>query len=92
MKKDFSYIDKGITYTWGGITFNPGLRKTSDCLLFHPYSLCCKKMKINDINYVGEYAINEEYIRNGYYAMILGDPSGHINHIGWDNHIKREWE
>jgi glycosyltransferase involved in cell wall biosynthesis len=40
MDKCFSYQSAGIVYTWAGITFNPGLRKTIDCLKFHPYSLC----------------------------------------------------
>lgn len=87
MKKDFSYIDKGIKYTWGGITFNPGLRKTKDCLLFHPYSLHCDKMVSNGKEYIGEYTINKKYVEAGFYSMILDDPSGHIDHIGWDAHI-----
>jgi len=92
MKKDFSYVDKGVTYTWGGITFNPGLRKTTDCLLVHPYSLRCEKSSHNGKTYVGEYTINKEYVQRGYYAMILADPEGHVNHIGWNAHIKREWD
>ena len=92
MKKDFTYISKGITYIWGGITFNPGLRKTSDCLILHPYSCCCEKSKHNDEEYVGEYTINKEYLNLGYYSMILSDTDGHVKHIGWNNHIPRKWD
>ena len=92
MKKDHSYVDKGVLYTWGGITFNPGLRKTVDCLLKHPYSIRCEKSIHNGKEYVGEYTINKEYVDLGYYAMILADPNGHVNHIGWNHHIPREWD
>jgi len=92
MKKDFSYYDNNIKYTWGGITFNPGLRKTIDCLKFHPYSFCCDKMYHNKKEYVGEYTINSKYLNDGYYSMILSNPMGHVKHIGWDDHIQRQWE
>jgi len=92
MKRDFSYIDKGIKYTWGGITFNPGLRKTLDCLKFHPYATTCEKMEKNGKEYIGEYTINKKYVEQGYYAMILDDPVGHVDHIGWNHHIKRFWD
>ena len=92
MKPDFSYIDKGIKYTWGGITFNPGLRKTEDCLLHHPYSLSCDKMIAHGKEYVGEYTINKKYVDSGYFAYILDDPSGHVDHIGWNEHIPRFWD
>lgn len=92
MKKDFSYIDKGITYTWGGITFNPGLRKTIDCLLHHPYSISCDKMISNGKEYVGEYTINKKYLESGYFSYILHEPGGHVDHIGWNEHIKRFWD
>lgn len=92
MKRDFSYVDKGVTYTWGGITFNPGLRKTADCLLLHPYSLRCEKSWHNGKEYVGEYVINKEYVQRGYYAIILADPNGHVEHIGWNDHIPRAWD
>jgi len=92
MKPDFSYVDKGVTYTWGGITFNPGLRKTADCLLHHPYSLSCDKMIAHGKEYVGEYIINKKYVDSGFFSYILDDPSGHVDHIGWNDHIKRFWD
>lgn len=92
MKPDFSYMDKGHLYTWCGFTFNPGLRKTRDCLLFHPYSIKCEKSITNGKGYVGEYTLNKKYADAGFYAVILDDPKGHVNHIGWGQHIKREWD
>ena len=92
MKKDFRYIDRGQEYIWGGITFNPGLRRTNVCLKYHPYTLVCDKSEYNDKTFVGEYTINKIYTDAGYYSMILADPSGHVNHIGWSAHIPREWD
>jgi hypothetical protein len=88
MKTDFSYINKGKKYTWCGFTFNPGLRVTKDCLLFHPYFINCDKQVKNNKEYVGEYMLNKKYADAGYYAFILDDPSGHITHIGWNRHIQ----
>jgi len=92
MKRDFSYVSQGETFIWGGITFNPGLRKTTVCLLFHPYSIKCQKIHKNGKEYVGEYPINTDYLNVGYYSMILGNPNGHVKHIGWGHHIPREWD
>jgi hypothetical protein len=52
MKKDYSYVYNNNTYIWGGITFNPGLRKTSVCMLYHPYSEKYDKVYINGKEYV----------------------------------------
>jgi hypothetical protein len=92
MKPDFSYMDKGCIYTWCGFTFNPGLRRTHDCLLFHPYTINCEKGIKNGKEYVGEYILNKKYADAGFYSVILADPKGHVTHIGWDQHIAREWD
>jgi hypothetical protein len=92
MKPDFSYMDKGHIYTWCGFTFNPGLRKTANCLLFHPYSIKCEKSIKNGKEYIGEYTLNKKHADYGFYAVILADPKGHVNHIGWGQHIKRDWD
>jgi hypothetical protein len=92
MSKNFSYMLGNIIYTWGGITFNPGLRKTDVCMKFHPYSEKCKKFIHNEKQYIGEYEINVEYTNIGYYSMILSDPNGHVKHIGWGSHIMRPWD
>ncbi len=92
MRKDFTYEYNGDFYTWCGMTFNPGLRKTADCLKHHPYSICCEKQLYNGKVFVGEYTINKKYKEDGYCAMILADPKGHVDHIGWNDHIAREWD
>lgn len=92
MKKDFSYVDKGQTYTWGGITFNPGLRRTCVCMLYHPYSLVCDPLIFNNKKYIGEYSVNKKYTENGYYSCILDHKDGYVKHIGGGEHIPREWD
>lgn len=89
MKTDFSYYDKGVKYTWYGITFNPGLRRTDVCMKYHPYSEI-KKYESSDIG--GEYSVNVAYGQDGFYSAITKNPSGYVNHIGWNHHIKRPWE
>lgn len=93
MSRNFSYVDRrGIKYTWGGITFNPGLRKTADCLILHPYSLCIDESELDGKRYIDEYSINKAYVDRGFYAMILDDEKGHVDHIGWNHHIPRFWD
>ena len=92
MKPDFSYVDKGDMITQCGFTFNPGLRRTKDCLLFHPYFLKCDKSNKNGKEYMKEYNLNKKYADDGYFAYILDDPKGHVNHIGWNKRIKNDWD
>ena len=60
--------------------------------LFHPYSIKCEKSVKNGKEHVGEYTLNKKYADAGFYAVILADPRGHVNHIGWGQHIPREWD
>ena len=78
-------------YTWSGVTFNPGLRRTSVCMEHHPYATRCFEDRERG-GQVGEYAVNTAYAREGYYGVILDDPSGHVRHIGWTQHVTRPWE
>ena len=48
--------------------------------------------KTSNEEYVGEYTLNKKYADAGFHAVILDDPKGHVNHIGWGQHIKREWD
>jgi hypothetical protein len=90
MHPNFSYVSKGNRYTWCGVTFNPGLRKTEDIYLFHPFTNNCKLTIINEkiVPCEGEYTINSIYRDCGFRAYILSDPTGHVKHIGYDNHIE----
>lgn len=90
MDRNFSYFYKGIKHTWCGFTFNPGLRKSKDALLMHPYidNISCDPLS----NRVGEYVINKSYHNLGYYAAITNEPLGYCRHNGENRHIKRDWE
>jgi len=79
MSRDFRYGN----YSWGGFTFNPGLRSTNHALMFSPLSAY-----VNE----SEYNINKLYQKAGIYASITQDPKGYVRHIGWGRHIKRPWE
>lgn len=92
MNREFSYTLGNTSYKWCGMTFNPGLRRRDVCMLFHPYSVKCNSFECKNKTYVGEYEVNQNYAKLGYYSMILADPKGHVRHIGWNDHIKRPWE
>lgn len=86
MDPNYSYIYKNTIYTWCGFTFNPGLRRTSDCMLFYPYSNC-KKTIYKSI--VSEYDVNINYRELGFYAVITDKIQGYVKHIGWKEPTKR---
>ena len=90
MNTNYTYEYKNKTYIWCGVTFNPGLRRTSDILLFHPYTINIEKD--DDIGEVGEYVINNKYRLEGYYGVIADLPSGYCKHIGWNDHVQRSYE
>ena len=90
MHREYSYVFKEITHSWCGYTFNPGLRRTKDALLFHPY---IKNIPIDPLtDRVGEYMINSVYQQNGYYAAITNDPHGYCRHTGGKRHVNRPWD
>lgn len=90
MSRHFSYTMNNKVFIWAGITFNPGLRRTVDCLKFHPYSKKCDKLWINEKSYLDEYMINDKYRTDGYYSFILDNPSGHVRHIGDGYHVMKD--
>lgn len=81
------------TYIWCGVTFNPGLRKMSDIHVFHPFIERCEMVERNGkmVPVEGEYTVNCFYRECGYKAYILGDPNGHVNHIGAVHHISVDY-
>ena len=93
MDKEFSYMDKGERYTWCGVTFNPGLRKTTDMYKVHPFSNKCKVTIKNGKSFPshGEYTTNRNFAELGFYGVILDDPTGHVEHIGFNNHISVDY-
>jgi hypothetical protein len=85
VSNNFTYESMGTYYTWGGFSFNPGLRRTKDALLFHPYSVNVKPFH----DMVDEYAINLMYLKSGFRSAILYDKDGYLEHIGFGEHIDR---
>lgn len=92
MHPTYSYEYENKVYIWCGMTFNPGLRKTKDCLLFHPYYIKTKPLIKNDKKYYGEYNINLEYLKSEFFSVILSNNEGHVKHIGKNHHIQRPEE
>jgi hypothetical protein len=90
MDDKHSYMYRNKKYTWCGFTFNPGLRRTSDILKYHPYNKFCDKDRFR--NEVTEYEINEKYRDDDYYAVITQLKSGYCKHIGYDHHVIRKDE
>lgn len=90
MMRDYSYMWDDKLIIWGGITFNPGLRRTDVCLKYHPYYEKCDKLYRKGKYYEDEYMINDKYRIDGYYSYILDSPSGHVTHIGWNDHVMKD--
>ena len=87
---DYYWYDNHII--WGGITFNPGLRRTSVCMKHHPYSLKCDKVLVKGKYYSDEATMNDKYRIDGYFSYILADPNGHVRHNGGNYHVVREMD
>jgi len=90
MSTDYTHYFRGVLHSWCGFTFNPGLRRTSDCMLFHPYN---EKVESDPLlHHVGEYMINRKYADHGYCAAITTETDGYCTHSGADYHVKRSYE
>lgn len=85
---DYYWYDNHII--WGGMTFNPGLRRTSVCMKYHPYSIKCDKVFVKQKYWSDESTMNEKYRLDGYFSYILADPTGYVRHIGGNEHVLRE--
>jgi hypothetical protein len=80
---------KERTNTWNGFTFNPGLRRTSDCYLLMPYS---KFIGSTECNCGGvEQALSNLYHKLGFFSVITLCDTGYVKHIGFDNPTSREY-
>jgi hypothetical protein len=89
MAKSFKYTIGKNVYDWCGFTFNPGLRKTKTVMKFGPYA---DLMSGRQFHGTGEYEVQCFFRADGFYAAVLDDPSGYVNHIGWGRHITRKWD
>jgi hypothetical protein len=78
---------------WSGFTLNPGLRRTKDCLLLHPYAL----QKHVDSNLKNRDTVTESdlsilYGELGFRAVVTTESDGFLHHIGEGYHIANVWE
>jgi GT2 family glycosyltransferase len=100
--KDESFIlPSGDTYflmnqyhkkVWCGFTFNPGLRRTSDCMIFHPYNDLEVKVVKNGLSIMGEMDMSMYYQELGYRGAITSREEGYVKHIGGKRHILLPWQ
>lgn len=80
---------KERTNIWSGFTFNPGLRRLTDCRLLMPYS---SYKNSSECNCGGvEQALSNLYYKHGYVCAITLNDKGFVRHIGWDNPTIREY-
>jgi len=78
---------------WSGFTLNPGLRRTKDCLLLHPYAEQKKlDSKLKNRKGVTESDLSIKYGQLGFFGVVTLCESGYIKHIGDGHHISNEWE
>ena len=87
----YNYMALGFDRFWHGFTFNPGLRRTRDCMRLHPH---CELEVLRNKKpmMIGEIDLSIYYKMLGYRAAITNDPDGYVRHIGDDDHIKLPWE
>jgi GT2 family glycosyltransferase len=77
---------------WCGFTFNPGLRRTSDCMIFHPYNNLDVKVVKNGLSIMGEMDMSIYYQELGFRGAITSKEEGYVRHIGGKRHIPLPWQ
>jgi hypothetical protein len=90
---DVKYYYMGTKKKWFGFTLNPGLRKTADCMRFHPITALEPLVKKRGgMHVVHEVDLSVYYKDAGYKCAMVFDPEGYVKHIGWDDHLPMPWE
>ena len=90
---DYYYLMDGARKKhWCGFTFNPGLRRTSDCMLFHPYNNLEVRKDKNGLMLMGEIDLSIYYQELGYRAAITSYSNGYVRHIGGKRHVPLPWQ
>jgi GT2 family glycosyltransferase len=101
IKEESFILPSGDTYflmnqyhkkVWCGFTFNPGLRRTSDCMIFHPYNNLEVKVVKNGLSIMGEMDVSIYYQELGYRGAITSKEEGYVRHIGGKRHILLPWQ
>jgi hypothetical protein len=75
-----------------GFTFNPGLRRTKDAMVFHPYSNQKVHFIKSGLSLIGEMDLMVHYREAGYRAAITSNEDGYMKHIGRHRHVSLPWE
>ena len=75
---------------WSGFTFNPSLRRLSDYNLMGPYLKKCIPYFFE--KRCDELDIQKLFLENNFKAAITLHEEGFVKHIGYNNHIIRDWE
>jgi hypothetical protein len=75
-----------------GFTLNPGLRRTKDAMLFHPYNDQKVHFVKSGLSLVGEMDLMVHYREAGYRAAITSNEAGYMRHIGGKRHVALPWE
>jgi hypothetical protein len=90
---DYYYLMDGARKKyWCGFTFNPGLRRTHDCMIFHPYNDLEVRKEKNNMLIMGEIDLSIYYQELGYRAAITSKETGYVKHIGGKRHIPLPWQ
>lgn len=90
MSNNFTYTWNNMEHKWCGVTLNPGLRRTRDVMIFHPYCENIDKHPI--LGVVDEYMISTRYDELGFRGAITSDVNGYLDHIGGNEHVPRIYE
>lgn len=92
---DYYYLmDQYHKKMWCGFTFNPGLRRTKDCMIFHPYdSLKIRNTKgKKGLDIMHESDLSIYYQELGYRGAITSRKEGYVKHIGGKRHVPLPWQ
>ena len=90
---DHYYLMEGARKKhWCGFTFNPGLRRTQDCMLFHPYNELQVRKQKNGLMVMGEIDLSIYYQEQGFRAAITSNSEGYVKHIGGKRHVPLPWQ
>lgn len=90
---DYFYkMDTHHKKVWCGFTLNPGLRRTKDCLLLHPYNNLKVKVIKNGLELIGEVDLSIYYQELGFCGAITSKEEGYVKHLGGKRHIPLPWQ
>jgi len=95
LDNDYYYlVDQCHKKIWCGFTFNPGLRRTADCMKLHPYSnLEVRKLsKKKGMSIMHEMDLSIYYQELGYRGAITSNEKGYVKHTGGKRHIPLPWQ